>query len=131
MLNLDTSGTATQREHMEHSHRMHNLEVDNQELFVTQREQNKWILAESGDAKEPNDIEFLEYHYNRLIRKYDVPFENLKHVKDICLRYLDREKAEEERQRLAHQLKVYEDEVQRHSKSIRLDEEWLAEGGEE
>lgn len=130
MLNLDATKNVTHREHLEHNHRIHNLEADNQELFATQREQNKWILAESGDAKEPNDIEFLEYHYHRLIRKYDVPFENLKHVKDICLRYLDREKAEEERKRLAHQLEVYEGEVQRHSKIIRLDEQWLAEGGE-
>lgn len=114
-----------------HSHRLHNLEADNKELFDNQRGQNKWVLNEIKESQEPNDIEFLEYHYNRLIRKYDVPFENLKHVKDICLRYLDREKAEEERKRLAHQLEVYESEVQRHSKSIRLDEEWLAEGGEE
>lgn len=131
MLNLDTSGTATKLEHMRTDSKIHDINCELSSLSFEVNQQNKWAIESNAEAKEPNDIEFLEYHYHRLIRKYDVPFENLKHVKDICLRYLDREKAEEERKRLAHQLEVYESEVQRHSKSIRLDEEWLAEGGEE
>lgn len=127
MLNLDVTKNITQREHLEHNHRIHNLEADNQELFATQREQNKWILAESGDAKEPNDIEFLEYHYHRLIRKYDVPFENLKYVKDICLRYLDRKKAEEEYKKHQQICISKQNQVSRLSKSIRETEELLGE----
>lgn len=131
MLNLDTSGTATKLEHMRTDSKINDINCELGNLSFEVNQQNKWALESNAEAKEPNDIEFLEYHYHRLIRKYDVPFENLKHVKDICLRYLDREKAEEERKRLAHQLEVYKSEVQRHSKVIILDEKWLAEGGEE
>ena len=127
MLNLDTSGIATKLEHMRTDSKINDINCELSNLSFEVNQQNKWAIESNAEAKEPNDIEFLEYHYHRLIRKYDVPFENLKRVKDICLRYLDREKAEEERKRLAHQLEVYEGEAQRHSKQIKNYEEWLAE----
>lgn len=126
MLNLDTSGTATKLEHIRTDSRINDINAELGNLSFEVNQQNKWH-KNNGVATEPNDIEFLEYHYNRLIRKYDVPFENLKLVKNICLRYLDKKKAEEERKRLAHRLEVYESEVQRHSEQIKNYEEWLAE----
>lgn len=102
------------------------LDVAVSELFDSSVKHNKWHKS-NGVAVEPNDIEFLEYHYHRLIRKYDVPFERLVDVKNTCLKYLDRDKAEKERQRLAKSLELYENEVQRHSEQIKNYEEWLAE----
>lgn len=130
MLNLDTSGTITKLEHMRTDSKIDDINCELSSLSFEVNQQNKWALESNAEAKEPNDTEFLEYHYHRLIRKYDVPFENLKHVKYICLRHLDKKKAEEERKRLAHQLEIYESEVQRHSEQIKNYEEWLAEGGE-
>lgn len=127
MLNLDTSGTVTQLEHMRTDSKISDINCELSNLSFEVNQQNKWAIESNAEAKEPNDIEFLEYHYHRLIHKYDVSFENLKHVKDICLSYLDREKAEEERKRLMKSLEVYGNEVQKHSKNIRLDEEWLKE----
>lgn len=126
MLNLDTPETVTKLEHMKTDSKINDINAELGNLSFEVNQQNKWH-KNNGVATEPNDIEFLEYHYNRLIRKYDVSFENLKHVKNICLRYLDEKKAEEECKRLAHQLKVYENKVQRHSEQIKYYEDWLAE----
>lgn len=127
MLNLDTSGTATKLEHMRTDSKINDINCELSNLSFEVNQQNKWAIESNAEAKEPNDIEFLEYHYHRLIRKYDVPFERLIDVKNTCLKYLDRDKAEKERQRLAKSLELYEKEVKRHSEQIKNYEEWLAE----
>lgn len=126
---FDSSRTVSQVKYMEHENKINDIHSDLSDLSNKFHDHDKWSGTKVS-ATEPNDIEFLEYHYNRLIRKYDVPFEKLRDVKDICLSYLDRKNAEEERKRLAHKLEVCEDEIQRHSRNIKSGEQWLVMGGE-